>query len=105
MAKYAASILTRVAGFVVAAEQEYRVISAGGNGQQREQVDREGRKAENAVIDQKTDDPADRPELDSDHGHDEDHRDEGPVYEEQHRRDHHPGDQGDPGDTLSPASD
>ena len=84
-----------VAPLVIAAEQEDHVVGPGGDDQQREDVRRIRRQANESRVRQERDDPAGRRHLDEHRDERDDHRDERAVDDQQHHRDHPDGQRGD----------
>ena len=84
-----------VAPLVIAAEQEDDVVGTGGDDQQREDVGRIRRQADDSGVRQERDDPARRRHLDEHRDERQDHGDRRAVDDEQHQRDNPDGQQGD----------
>ena len=87
--------LPGVPGFLEPADQEDRVVGAGGDREQRQQVRRIYRQPDDVVVRQHRDHPARRGHLDGDHDQGEPHRGDASVNPQQHQRDDREGDEGD----------
>ena len=88
------AILARVARFVIAAEDEDRVVGSRGDDQQRQQIRRVRRQLDDAGVREHGDDSAGGGQLDDNREEHEEHRGETAVDEEQHHRDDPEGDHG-----------
>jgi hypothetical protein len=81
--------------FVISPDDEDRVVGTRGDRQQREQIGRVGRQADDSRVRQKGDHPSGSGQLDEDRQQHDDHRDDRAVDEQQHDRDDQEGDHGD----------
>ena len=89
------AILPVLPRFLVAAQQEYRVIRSGRDDEQRQQVGRIRRQRDDADVAQEGDDAAGGGHLDRDRDQGEQRGDDGPVDDQQHQPDHPEGQRGD----------
>ncbi len=87
-------ILSGLARFVVAAQDEDRIIGSGRDDQQRQQVGRVRGQLDDSRVRQHGNDSAGRGQLDHHREDHENHRGDTTVEREQHQRDHPDGDQG-----------
>ena len=78
------SVLARSSRFLVAADQEDRVIGGGGDRQRHHHVRRERGQPEDVVIPEEGDDAASQEQARHHHGHRDQHRGDGTVDEQQH---------------------
>ena len=76
------AVLAGLTRLVISADEEDRVVGSRGDGQRGQQVDREGRQADEVVVAEGCDDPAGSRQLDEHHHQDEQHRDERAVDEQ-----------------------
>ncbi len=84
-------VFAGLAGFLVAADQEDRVVGARRNSERGQHGDDERRKAQQIVVAQDRDDPSGGAHFEADHGEYEQHRAHRAIGEEQHDHDDHPG--------------
>lgn len=95
------AILAGSARFLVAADEEDRVVRPGGHHQQGQQVGRVRRQPDDAGVAEEGDDAARGGHLDEDRGERQQRGEHRAVDEEQHQRDHADGDRGDLGGALA----
>ena len=82
------SVLACRAGFLISADEEYRVVRAGGDRQCHQQVGGEGRETDDLVVAEECHHTAGRGQLQHDHDEGQQHGDDRPVDEQQHHDDH-----------------
>ena len=81
-------VLARLAGLLVAAEKEDRVVGSGGDGEERQQVSGVRRERDDADMPEKGDDTAGGGDLNGDRHQRQQRGDDRAVDDQQHHRDH-----------------